>query len=442
MSQRMVRVNRLLQTTLGQLLPGLVRDYRVQAAELVVVHEVQTTPDLSLAKVMVAIEGQSEQICCDALDGLQAARGFLRREVGRRLRLRRMPELRFIRQEQGELVSRVGEILSELERERALPRTVSLEEVVELIQGGHRVLVTTHPAPDGDAVGSVVALTRALELCGKEVIAYNPDPIPERFRFLAGVDAFVSELPSDGFDLTVVLDCSDARMFPDGIPSRQWLGQVVIIDHHTTVGQLGEFIYRDPAAAASGILVFRLLEPLGVALDRAVAEALYCSILSDTGSFRYGNTNSESMRIAAMLLDRGVDPWHVASNLYESQPPNQLELLAAVLGTLQISNDGRTAALLVSEEMLQRTNCTSDMVDGFINYARALRGVEVGVLLRPQASGLRVSLRSRGTVDVSEIAGGFGGGGHRNAAGFTVEESASELLPRLFAEVSERCAAA
>lgn len=436
MSQRLSRINRMLQTTLGELLPALVHDPRVQAADLIAIQDVKTSPDLGYADVFVSIEG-SDDVCEDALTGLRKAGGFLRREVSRRIRLRRTPELRFVRDASRVRAARVSAILHELQRERAQPRPVELSDVAEMLAAAQRVLVTTHPDPDGDAIGSVVGLVLALRARGKDAVAYNPDPVPERLRFLRGAELFQRVLPKAPFALTIVLDCSDARMFPKKTPPRERLGQIVVIDHHKTVGELADFIYRDPTAASSGVLVFRLLKQMGVPLDLRMAEALYCSTLSDTGSFRYRNTNPECMRVAAELLEQGVDPWHIASNLYESQPPRQLELLAMVLPTLQLSPDGRTAALLVTDEMLQKTGCTVDMVDGFINYARALKDVEVGVLMRSQGTGLRVSLRSRGSVDVSEIASTFGGGGHRNAAGFTVSAAPEDVLPQIFEAVTQ-----
>jgi phosphoesterase RecJ-like protein len=242
--------------------------------------------------------------------------------------------------------------------------------------------------------------------------------------------------PTECFDLTLVLDCSEARMFSIP-PPRERLGQVVVIDHHRTVGDFGDVIYRDESAASVGVLLFRLFQQLELPMSQPMAEALYCSVLSDTGSFRYQNTNPEALRVGAALLESGVKPWRVASNLYETRPREQLQLLADVLQTLRVSEDGLAAALTVSEEMLTRTGCTPDMVDGFVNYARSLRGVEVAILMRPRSDAVRISLRSRGSFDVSAIAARFGGGGHRNAAGCTLggATDCDQLLDELFADV-------
>ncbi|MCB9555959.1 MAG: DHH family phosphoesterase [Deltaproteobacteria bacterium] len=308
---------------------------------------------------------------------------------------------------------------------------VSLGRAAAALRSGRRVLVTCHPNPDGDAVGSMLALWGALRDKGVDCVAYNPDPIPHSLHFLDGAQQIVRELPSEAFDLTVVLDCSDARMFPHALPDRAFLGKVLVVDHHQTRGEVWDEIYADVNAASVGVLLYRLFRALKWwPQPLAVCEALYCSVLSDTGSFRYQNTDPEALKIAAELISNGVDPWRVASNLYETRPVRQLELLTRVLQTLVVSEDGHTAILTVTEEMLRETGCTADMVDGFVNYARALQGVQVALLFRQSADGIRVSMRSRGTVNVAQIAQGFGGGGHHNAAGFSVEDDDAQALQR------------
>ena len=308
-----------------------------------------------------------------------------------------------------------------------------VDRIAASLQGAQRILVTTHPHPDGDAAGSLSAALQALFALGKDAVGYNPDPIPQRFRFMRCLDGVLQELPKGDFDLTLVLDCTDERMFGGDAPKER-LGTVVALDHHKTEGDFAELILRDPDAASAGVVLHRVLERLEVPLDLPMAEALYCSLISDTGSFRYQNTNPEAMRLGAKLLEVGVDPWRVASNLYESQSRGQLELLGEVLRTLEVCADGRLAILEVTHEMMAHHGCNKGHVDGFINYGRGIEGVEVAALLRVGPSDLRVSLRSRGQVDVSALAARFGGGGHHNAAGFTVEAGARD---RIVAELVE-----
>lgn len=307
--------------------------------------------------------------------------------------------------------------------------------VVAAIQRPGRFLVTSHPGPDGDAVGSTVAAFLALRSLGREVVAYNPDPVPRRFQFLSGAEHVTSRLPAKAVDTTLMVDCSESGMFQEGTLPRELLGLVIVVDHHVTRGDLGDVVLQDPQAASVGVLLHRVFQAAGVVLTQDIAEALFCSIMSDTGSFRYQNANAEALQTAADLVDRGVDPWRIASHIYEDRPRCELELLGRVLQTLEVSCDGKAAGLTVTGEMLLQTGCSAEAVDGLINYARGVQGVEVAMLFRPGPAGVRVSLRSRGRVDVSTVAVRFGGGGHRNAAGCTVVGDLAEVRAGLFAEV-------
>jgi phosphoesterase RecJ-like protein len=281
----------------------------------------------------------------------------------------------------------------------------------------------------------MVAASLALRGLGRKVTCYNPDPVPRRFRFLVGAELVSTERPVGRYDTTLLLDCSDSSLLHPSQLVRRGRGLLVVIDHHLTEGDLGEVVLRDPGAASAGVLLYRVLTALGVVLTPAIAEALFCSIMSDTGSFRYQNANAEALQMAASLVDAGVDPWHVASHIYEDRPRCELELLVKVLQTLQVSEDGRAASLTVTQDMLRETGCAPEVVDGIINYARGVEGVEVAVLFRPGPSGVRVSLRSRGNVDVSRIAESFGGGGHHNAAGCTVNGELERVRAGIFGEV-------
>lgn len=292
-----------------------------------------------------------------------------------------------------------------------------LNQVASTIHQGRNFLVTAHPGPDGDAIGCMVAMALVLQQLGRNVIAFNPDPVPRRYCFLYGTEHIRSQIGEENFDTTLVLDCSDNRMFAQMPIPRSRLGTIVIIDHHRTSGEMGDVIWRDPRAAAVGVLLHKLFRFMGIELSFAIAEALFCSVISDTGSFRYQNTNPEAMRVAADLLEVGIDPWRIASQLYEERPRREFELLASVLQTLKVSNHGRVASLTVTHQMLNSFGCDPEVIDGFINYARGIQGVEVAILLRPGPTGVRVSFRSSGKVNVAKIAEKYGGGGHHNAAG-------------------------
>lgn len=304
-----------------------------------------------------------------------------------------------------------------------------------------RILVVSHTSPDGDAIGSILAMGLLLEAMGKDIIVYNRDPVPYNFEFLEGAERVVAELPGGPVDMTVILDCAEAARVGDDFSA--WLsarratpggaGKVAVVDHHKTWdAEFADVYVRDIQAAAAGELVWRIADAAGVTMTVGLAEALYCCLLTDTGSFRYSNTSRTTFRIAGELIEAGVKPWKMTSEIYESQPRERLKLLAMVLDTLELSPCGRLAFLRVEDKMFAAAGTETDLTDGFINYARSIRGVEVATQIRESGDGAwRVSFRSRGKVDVSALAAKFGGGGHHNAAGCTIVGSSDEIVSKL-----------
>ncbi len=297
----------------------------------------------------------------------------------------------------------------------------NLPLVVAALRTANRVLITMHRGPDGDALGSALALACALRDLGRDVTVYNPDDLPYNFRFLRGADGVATSVPEDAaFDATVATDAGAFdRLGPD-VPPAERRGVLINLDHHIPTEPFGDITYVDPHAASVGILAYKIMKGLGAPLSRDAAECIYASILADTGCFRYSSTDPECLRIAAELLEAGVDPWEMTVRVYEQQPLARMRLLADVLGTLEVH--GKLATITITNAMVERTGSETDLTDGFINYARSVDGVEVAASFRePQNGGpWRVSFRSRGRVNVAAIAKQFGGGGHHNAAGCSI----------------------
>lgn len=314
-----------------------------------------------------------------------------------------------------------------------------LAEVADAFRRASRILLTTHRSPDGDGIGSAAGLGGALLEMGKDVTLYSADPIPAKFDFLAGADSFVAELATDlAFDVSVVLDCADLARLGPHFPDAARRGTLIYIDHHRTLGRGADLYFNDDTSPAVGEIIARLLRALGHPLSMPVAQCLYTSLASDTGSFRYSNTSPAAMRCAADLLETGFDPWLVSSALYESEPAARMRLLGKVLETLDVSPDGRCAVLRATPKMLLETGASWDMVDGFINHGRAIRGVEVAVFFSEREDGTqRVSFRSRGNVDVAAVAQVFGGGGHFHAAGCTATGDFSAARARIYYAVQK-----
>jgi len=306
-----------------------------------------------------------------------------------------------------------------------------LEDVVRLVRAGRRFLVTGHANPDGDALGSMLATLHGLRALGKEVVAYDHDPAPRRLAFLPGAGELVSDAAAlrGPFDATFVHDCGDRHLLGDRFPPPAVTGPLVVLDHHASGNDFGALSLRDTSAAAVGIIVARLLEALGVPLDATIAECLWSSLASDTGWFRYSSTDAETMRLAAACVEAGAVPWDFARRSEESQPPARLKLMARVFDTLELH--GAVALLILEQATLSATGTTTAEAEGLVSYARALDGVEVGVMLYEQDGGVRVSLRSKGGVDVGAVAASLGGGGHRAAAGCFVGGSLADARAKL-----------
>ena len=304
-------------------------------------------------------------------------------------------------------------------------------EAVARVRLAKRFLVVSHVNPEGDAVGSLLGAALGLRSMGKDVTAFLEDPLPELFGFLPGADTVVHSL--DGlapFDVTIAVDCGEKDRLGAGFMAFDEPGMIINIDHHATNDRFGEVNVIDPDASAAGEMVFDFLKAAGVELDADMATNLYVAIHTDTGSFRYNSSTPSAFKAAGELVALGADPWEVSNRVYENMPLKKFQLLGKVLTTLEVIDDGpfKVATLFLSQDMMQSVGAGKEHADGFVNYARSVEGVEVGLLISETASGsCKVSLRGAGSVDVAAIAQRFGGGGHRNAAGFAMDGSYEEV---------------
>ncbi len=305
---------------------------------------------------------------------------------------------------------------------------------VDALRSGKRFLIAMHEFPDGDALGSALALNLVLKEMGKEVVVYSPQSPPSSLQFLPDCHRIVSHLDDQmRFEVSIACDSGDElRLGPD-FPDRNRRGITLNIDHHPRARWSGDVNLVDPRAAATGALVFRILERMEVTISLEVATCLWVCLVSDTGSFRHSNTNEECMRIAWALVLRGVKPAEIASRMFESQPLSRVRLLSRVLQTLSLNSTGQVAWVVVGREISEKSN--SEETDGFISYPRSIVGVEVAMLLREEGERIRVSFRSRGRADVGAVAAHFGGGGHHNAAGCWVNGSFPQVLALVLREV-------
>ncbi|MBI3988548.1 MAG: bifunctional oligoribonuclease/PAP phosphatase NrnA [candidate division NC10 bacterium] len=309
--------------------------------------------------------------------------------------------------------------------------------IPEALKAANSVAILSHISPEADTLGSALALYLVLKDLGKDVALYNADPIPPRYLFLPGAEKIVraSCIPHP-FDLYLVLDSGDRRRVGgllDDLPSG---GAVINIDHHQSNERFGDLNWVEPAASSTGEMIYRLLQAMAVPISPEVATNLYAAIHADTGSFRFSNTTPSALRAAADLLERGAKAGEVVEGLYEQQSVKALRFLGKILLELERSEDGAIASFTIGSSELKAAGIEMEETDGFINYPRSLKGVKVALAFKELSPGLvKVSLRSKGQVDVAKIASVFRGGGHQNAAGCILSGGLGEVKERVLAEV-------
>lgn len=310
------------------------------------------------------------------------------------------------------------------------------DNIINLINSSRTVIISGHEMPDGDCMGSSLALASILRRKGMEVSVFKEDPFPFNYLFLEGSDNYISTLPETDPDLFIILDSGSPERVGNTLYKRLMATKSpkVLIDHHIQSDEKKAFYTEavvESGACATAALIFRMTQEMKLELNKAEAEAVYAAVMSDTGGLRYGSTNKEAFVILSELLDR-VEPWEIASNIYENVPENQLRLLAEVLSDMRVLADGKAAVIRITREQLERYSLHPDNVDSFVNFARSVQGVQIAMRFREKGENLwKVSMRSRGNIDSSLIAEQFGGGGHRNAAGFVFEGSFEEGLKKI-----------
>lgn len=309
-----------------------------------------------------------------------------------------------------------------------------ISEVADFIRNNQRFLITSHVNPDGDAIGCLAGCGRLLQLLGKDFIIYAPSGIPELFNFLQ-MPATKEHLESDTvFDGSLIFDTADPELLGPDFPQSRRAGTRIVIDHHLRFKEFGDLIWRDPHASAAGVLLYRLAIELGVKNDKTLGEALWCALYTDTGGFRYSSTNPEALHTAGEVLSWGVDPWKMAISIYESNPAGRIRLLAKVLSSLEISPNGKVAVIIAPKKLLIEENMDQSMLDTFINHARGIKGVEIAIQLSERENGWKAGLRSKGNIDISDLASKYGGGGHKNAAGCMLKGDLEQIKKTLMRE--------
>lgn len=309
-----------------------------------------------------------------------------------------------------------------------------LEQVLDKLRSGQRFVVASHARPDGDATGSQLALAHALTHLGKQVCMVSRDPPPPYLRSFPGVsDVEITERVDGEFDVAVILECGSLdRTEVAGLDRYV----VVNVDHHVGNMMYGVVNWFDETAAACGEMVFDIVMGLGVPLTPEIASFLYVAILTDTGSFRHANITTRTFDICRQIADAGVSPAELAARVYQQGSLGKLRLTGTLLDRMELCGNGRVAVMHVDEPLLRETGGAADDMEGLINLPLAASAIQAVVLFKELPDKLRVSVRSKGAIDVRAVATAYGGGGHRNAAGFSVDLPLSESRPKVVADIA------
>lgn len=318
----------------------------------------------------------------------------------------------------------------------------ALSEIKSLIEKHHSFVLLEHQKPDGDCVGSGLALVQVLQSLGKQALLVSQDPHPAVYDFLPGSEFHTRAQYIDPEDfraeVAVFIDCTDPERAGKGLDLARnsiWVN----IDHHISNTGFGDVSLVLPDAAATGEIIYKLLIAAGVPITKEIATCLYVAIATDTGGFRYQNTTQETFEIAGALTGYGANPWEIAELIFETRTVSSVLLLGKALNTLKISRGGKLATVSVTRDMMAQAGASPDETEGIIGYPRSISGVEVSLLFREMedGSGFHVSFRSRSKVDVSKIAVKLGGGGHPRAAGALVKGTLEEASQKVLAILDE-----
>jgi phosphoesterase RecJ-like protein len=325
------------------------------------------------------------------------------------------------------------------------PSIASFEQIGEILRIHQSFVLISHVRPDGDAIGSQIALGFALKALGKSVRLINEDGLPDNLAFLAGAD-HIERPPSTPLDVEVAiaLDTATKPRLGDAAlhaasKAKLWLN----IDHHKSNPAYGDLNLIDSSSPATGQILYQLITALGLPLPAESRDAIYVAVSTDTGSFQYPATTAKTYEMAADLIHRGLNVGQLNSDTYDNHPYRRVELMRALLNTLELSGDGAVASWELRDQTRRQLELQPEDSEGLIDIIRAIRGVQVAVFFEELIDGkIRVSMRSKDKqVDVCQIAMEFGGGGHSLAAGIRMSGPLDDAKPRVLAAIHQRLAA-
>ena len=323
---------------------------------------------------------------------------------------------------------------------------MTLGQIAKFILERKKIGITYHVSPDGDAVGSVLALFNALKSLNKDCYIISKDTLSENLKFLKGSDEITGEItePVDETDIVVVLDCGNLERVSANL--KEFTGTIVNIDHHLSNDKYGDINYIDSNAAATAEIVFELLNLMGISFEKEdsvlkdIGTCMYTSIVTDTGAYRHSNVTERTHRISAVLKKIGVDNTFIYQSLFDNKDFSRIKLIGKALSNMQLILNGKVALLELDKAFTEDLGIDIGDTSDIISYGLQIKGVEVTLLLKEVEDGVKASLRAKSYVDVRKIAEVFGGGGHIRAAGIKIknismEEAKYEILNEIQKEL-------
>ncbi|MDR0874771.1 MAG: 30S ribosome-binding factor RbfA [Clostridiales Family XIII bacterium] len=445
-----------IKRILGEMLTRELKDPLLSG--MISITHVKTADDGSFATVYFTSLAEDE---ADVIKGFEKAKGFIRSEIGSKLGVRRTPELRFKADDAEKYGIRIDSLLNELDipKDAKEVREIRLSEAAPLLDEYERFLLFTHIHMDGDTFGSAVALALALREVGKTAWVVVGEEPPRTLGFIdygvtkdaAAAEALLTEWLTDTGEseeddaedadgdanfLGIALDYAGIDRLEGRESIFEKAAVTLCIDHHVTSKPECDFNVIEPDAAATAEMVYRLIGFADLPLTEQIATAIYVGIVTDTGRFQYSNTTPLTMEITAALMRAGADTGKAYQEIYQSVKAEKLLVEREMLDTMELLANGRAAIAWISSETLETFGAGDDETDGMSEKLRSIIGVEVSAFIKERPDGkIKVSMRSKETVDVAAIAAAFGGGGHVRAAGFTADGPLEDVVTALKAKL-------
>ncbi|MDR0518905.1 MAG: 30S ribosome-binding factor RbfA [Clostridiales Family XIII bacterium] len=437
------RIGEEIKRIISDLLLRELKDPAFEAS-LVSISAVKAASDGSFATVFVSMlssgDAATDEEKRGVLSAFVKAKGFIRHEIGRRLELRHVPDLRFKFDTSEEYGRHIEKILGGLDipKEPVEKPVDTADDIAAALAAAETIRLFPHENMDGDTLGSAVALCLALRSEGKDCAVVIGEKIPDNLEFIeygctVSAQSAAAEDPMfAGYDIAALMDVGEMDRIQEDGGLFANADETVCLDHHISSKAVYDYNLIDAAAAATAEIVYEVIRAMGICLDARMATALYVGIVTDTGRFQYANTTPRVHRMAAELIEAGARVGEVSAEVYENIRREKIMLENAVMSTLKTVADGRGAIAYMSRNMLADTGALDEETEGIAEKLRSVSGVEVSAFVRETADGrTKASMRSKHGYDVAELAERYGGGGHAKAAGFTSDEPLADVVAEL-----------